>query len=101
MELAYEPMEDYIDFLDYVKTLEDRQDLCMICLTEEQLEGQQWSRYQLRCGHIFHTRCLRRWCGKKKGMHCSLCGIIEETIENRYCSICGRFGHDCFSQVIP
>ena len=83
MELAFEPQQDYIHFHYYVRSLEDdNKDLCMICLTEEQLEHKHWSRCQLKCGHVFHTRCLRRWCGKKNGMQCSLCGVIEETIEN-------------------
>ena len=100
MELAFEPVQDYMNFHYDVRTLEDdNKDLCMICFTEEQLEHKQWSRYQLECNHIFHTRCLRRWCGKKQQLNCSLCGNIEETIENRYCNKCEQFGHDCFAKM--
>jgi len=39
MELAFEPQQDYMNFHYYVRILEDdNNDLCMICLTEEQLE---------------------------------------------------------------
>ena len=34
-------------------------------------EEGQWNRYDLKCGHTFHTRCFRQWCYKKDSVNCS------------------------------
>ena len=67
----------------------------MICLTDETKEGKQWTRYQIKCGHVFHSRCFRRWCGTKQCLNCSCCGDIPEDRDSRYCEKCDVFGHNC------
>ena len=41
------------DVIWFVKVLENDQTLCNICLTDEIEDGKQWTRYQLKRGHVF------------------------------------------------
>ena len=52
-----------------------------------------WDYYQLKCGHYFHTRCLRHWLSSKEKLNCPLCGDLPETYESQFCSHCKRWGH--------
>jgi len=80
--------------INYTKLLTDSHDLCLICMVDEmEEEVKPYDRYQLKCGHIFHTQCLRLWCSKKAELNCSYCGKIPRRKINRYCSICDVFGH--------
>ena len=78
----------------YACTLYNNQDLCLVCYVDETEEGKQWDRYKTKCGHVFHTRCLRKWCDVKNRLNCSFCGDIPEIKENRYCHRCKAFGHN-------
>ena len=95
MEIEAEPELEYFNCIFYVKkTDEANKTLCKVCLTDETEDGNQWDRYQLRCGHIYHTRCFRRWCGVKNCLNCPYCGTIEEAKKNRYCDDCDAYGHN-------
>ena len=85
---------EYFTSVFYVKELHQNSSLCLVCLTDETEDGKQWLRYTLKCGHVFHSRCFRRWCGKKQAINCPYCGNIEESMSNRYCSTCQSFGHN-------
>ena len=88
LEVFGENMSMEFEVVAYVKTImNNKDDLCVVCQVEDP-EGECWDRYQLKCGHIFHSRCIRRWCGKKDTINCPLCGDIAEVKENRYCEDC-------------
>ena len=76
----------------YCRHLKTDTTLCMVCLTDETEDGKQWDRNQLKCGHIFHSRCLRRWCGKKNEINCTVCGFMGGE-DCKYCFGCEEFGH--------
>lgn len=95
MDLNCEPDEEYIDCMFYIKDINDSKDLCLICMTDETEEGKQWTRYKIKCGHVFHSRCFRRWCGMKNCLNCSCCGDLPEDKSSRYCNKCDEFGHNC------
>ena len=92
MELMPKAELENLDVIWYVKVLENDQSLCNICLTDEIEDGKQWTRYQLKCGHVFHSRCLRRWCGTKQAIHCSFCGYVG-CQEHKWCRACEAWGH--------
>ena len=94
MEIEINFDKDYLDSSYYGIPLSSNKELCLICYTDETEDGKQWDRYKTKCGHIFHTRCFRRWCGVKNCVNCSFCGDIPEIIDNRYCDICKKFGHN-------
>ena len=83
-----------IDCVNYAKRVNNKK-LCLICRCEE---DEQWGRYMLKCGHIFHTRCFKLWCYKKECVNCSLCGDIEGDPEFYYCSFCREYGHNIGEQ---
>ena len=85
---------EYFASVFYVKELRQDSSLCLVCLLDEGEDEKRWLRYELRCGHVFHTRCFRRWCGKKQAINCPYCGSIDESMANRYCSTCQCFGHN-------
>ena len=93
MNIEFDCHKDYIYSAYYGKDLYDNKDLCLICYVDETEDGEQWDRYKTKCGHIFHTRCFRRWCGFKNCINCSFCGDIKEIKQNRFCNICNKFGH--------
>ena len=80
----------------YVRTIINNKDsLCIVCQVEDP-DDECWDRYQLKCCHISHTRCIRRWCGRKDTSNCPLCGEIEEIKGNRCCDDCKVWGHSVF-----
>ena len=94
MELEFEPDDELLDTIFYVRELKDDDTtLCNVCLVDETEDNKHWTRYQLICGHKFHSRCVRRWCAKKGSIHCPLCGDIHMIKANRYCKNCKKFGH--------
>ena len=93
MELEFEPQLEYSPSVFFVKTLKDSKELCIVCQVDETADGHQWDRYITKCGHISHTRCFRRWCGKKNCLNCPYCGDIPMTQQNAFCSICNKFGY--------
>ena len=92
MEIPFNYRSEYLKCLGYTKHIDDSDELCLVCMTDETEEGLQWERYQLQCGHIFHTRCLRRWCYVKKHLNCSYCGDLPEDTTTKYCYIHNVFG---------
>ena len=91
MEFEFDLKKEYLNSFNYGERLFNNKDLCLICNVEE--EERNWQRYRLVCGHVFHTRCFRRWCGVKQSINCSYCGDIPEVIHNRFCTMCYKFGH--------
>ena len=47
MEVSYDPNQDYIDVIFYIKVLKDNTDLCLVCMTDETENGHVWDRYQV------------------------------------------------------
>ena len=107
MELKYHETDLVGDYflINYTKHLKESKEICMICQTDETKDGKQWERYQIVCGHIAHTRCLRRWCTIKGRLNCFCCGDdINRKPRNRYCQECNTFGHafgdkSCFDKL--
>ena len=103
MDLEFDPYEDYLETMFYAQTLEEDDTLCLICQVDEidEHNKQRWHRYKLKCGHIYHTRCLRRWCHRKDTLNCTLCGDIDEKPANMWCDFCSTFGHGGVMQGCP
>ena len=97
MELKCEPSIEYLETRNYCKSLYNNNSLCTICLVDEIEDGKHWDRNQTKCGHIFHSRCLRRWCVAKNCMNCPFCGDIPEIDSNKWCYACSKFGHELFT----
>ena len=76
----------------YTQLVKDDRALCVICHVEEPPDV-CWDRYVLRCGHKYHTRCFRTWCGSKGKVNCPQCGDVQQIPQNRYCSGCDVWGH--------
>ena len=93
MELDCEPRTEDLIRLESPKHVQDDKSLCSACMTDETKDGKQWDRHQLKCGHIAHTRCLRRWFSIRECVSCTICGDIPEMQRNRSCSDCNTFGH--------
>ena len=98
MDLQYDPSLEYNDTYLYTRELHNNTDLCCVCLTDETKYGNIWDRYELICGHKFHTRCIRRWCGTKQCLNCPLCGDIKMHKTNMWCSCCNKWGHQLWSK---
>ena len=97
MELEFSTEEESIDCIFYVKPLsKNNKSLCIVCMMQEE-KDQHWDRYQLKCKHVIHSRCWRRWCHAKKAISCPLCNKIEEIETNMYCSQCKKWGHPIYS----
>ena len=95
MELDYDMNYDYDALCTFIRVHHYNKDLCLVCMTDETESGQLWTRYELKCGHTYHSRCLRKWCRVKNCIHCSYCGKIPEVVENMLCYECNEFGHNC------
>ena len=67
--------------------------LCTICHADETKVGKKWLRYMLSCGHIYHSKCIRKHCFNKMVIHCPTCGYLHPVYKNKYCSRCDIFGH--------
>jgi hypothetical protein len=96
MDFEFELKKEYFKSFFYGERLCDDKNLCLICNIDEDNRF-KWDRYRLVCGHVFHTRCFRRWCGVKKSINCSYCGDIPEIMKNRYCTMCHKFGHSALN----
>ena len=99
MELSYETFLNFNKYHFYTETLKNNNELCIICLLDEQEENKQWDRYKLACGHIFHTRCFRKWCDKKQSLNCPYCNNIPLIDKNYFCFACNTFGHKPLSCI--
>ena len=63
-------------------------------------ERGDWDYYELKCGHKFHTRCLRAWLAYKKNLNCTLCGDLQENNENSWCDRCNLWGHKYLDETL-
>ena len=97
MNLECDPENEYMDAVYFCRVLFDDTELCPICQCDETEDGKVWNRYQIKCGHKFHTRCFRRWCSKKNCLNCAYCGNIPETQTSMYCSECDEYGHPFYT----
>ena len=71
-------------------------ELCKISEIKIQLLGNvyhQWELYELRCGHLAHPRCYRKWCFQQDAVGCPTCGPLPLTEENATCLHCWNWGH--------
>ena len=71
-------------------------ELCKISEIKIQLLGNlyhQWKQYELRCGHLVHPRCYRKWCFQQDVVGCPTCGPLPLTEENATCRHCRNWGH--------
>ena len=82
MQLEYNPFttSDPIT-MKYCTVLTNSRQLCTVCKKDEP-EDTTWHRYQLPCGHIAHTRCLRNWLDEKDVLNCPVCGDMEKRDES-------------------
>ena len=87
----------FYETIYYTQTIHNSNELCIICQLDETEDGKQWDRYKIVCGHIFHTRCFRKWAGKKMCINCPYCGDIPMIDKHEYCSSCKIFGHHSVS----
>ena len=95
MELDSDPTKEDVSItFYYTQPVYNSKELCIICQLDETDEGKQWDRYKIICGHMFHTRCYRRWIFKKKCLNCPYCGDIPQIVANEPCHMCHKFGHD-------
>ena len=97
LALTFEKNGGYSDWISYITSAKDDKTICGICNMVEE-EETPWERYQLACGHKYHTRCFRKWMDYKKRTVCVYCGDMEKDKKNQYCQICEKFGHvdiDC------
>ena len=92
MELETNIKNEYMKCVFFAKHVADSYDLCLICMIDEHENNQHWQRYELPCGHIFHTRCFRYWCSVKQCLNCSFCGNLSEDKNHIYCDVHDTFG---------
>jgi len=83
----------FFDCMFYVKDVKNNRELCKVCMTEEETDT-PWDRYQLKCGHMMHTRCYRTWCSVKQSVVCPYCGPVPDEPQWRFCDGCHNFGHN-------
>ncbi len=96
MALEFDFFNELLDVIKFTKTHRTDKTKCLICHHDESEDGEQWDRYELKCGHKYHTRCLRRWGHVKKCVNCPLCGNVDTcNSKNYFCSTCSDFGHSC------
>ena len=96
MEINYDNDDDcmyYYPANHYMAYISGDRSLCIVCQVDEPSD-ECWTRCQFKCGHTFHSRCIRKWCGRKQEVNCPLCGDIPQTAEYRHCMFCGVFGHN-------
>lgn len=73
--------------MDYCQIIKNDTEVCLICLSVKK----DWTKYKLKCGHQFHTRCYRKWIAVKHKLNCSLCGDLDENCNNTFCQLCKKF----------
>ena len=83
MNFDHEFNLEHFETVYYCKTLKNNNELCIVCQCDETEDGEKWDRYKLKCGHISHSRCVRRWCFKKNCINCPYCGDIAENIKKK------------------
>ena len=101
MELEHKFVYIELEIACFTKPIKNSKQTCIVCMVDEDFEKEIWDRYQLKCGHQMHARCLREWCNTKQKVNCPYCGDVEDKKENYYCSICEDFGHGDTSEFCP
>ena len=81
------------DLYSMTKKITNYNQLCTICNIDETKSGKKWLRYQFKCGHIYHSKCIRKHCFNKMVINCPTCGYLHPVYKNKYCSRCDIFGH--------
>jgi hypothetical protein len=87
----------------FAKTIEKEKHrgFCLCCMEEDTEESKKWDRYELKCGHQYHTRCLRKLWDCNRRVFCSYCGDINENNSlNSYCSKCKEWGHSNYKHLL-
>ena len=101
MELDYEGHPILSDCVLYTKELNNNPSLCMVCLMDEyEQHHAYWAKVQLKCGHVAHTRCFRKWCYTKGKVVCPICRK-DMDMSQQYCHICNNYGHSAFMSDCP
>jgi len=75
----------------YIKSLNSSLKICSVCMLDEKKYGYIWHKVEIKCSHVMHTRCYRKWCDYKKKPNCPICGDMNE--EDYYCDSCDEYGH--------
>lgn len=88
IKLQDEDKFEYINYTQTITSVAGNNDLCIICL-----EDNQCKKYKISCGHVFHTTCFKKWIDTKKKLNCPYCGYIPLIIQNQFCTNCNKFGH--------
>ena len=101
MELECEKffLSNNVEIPDYTQHILKSNELCIVCQLDEYEDNKVWERNKLVCGHIFHTRCFRKWCLKKQSINCPYCGDIQQINKNKFCNSCKIFGHQSYSCI--
>jgi hypothetical protein len=91
----YPYADEKIILQGYAKSVDknNHKPVCYVCICEDTDTEKKWDRYELKCGHQYHTRCLRKFWGEHNEIKCSVCGVIQELPHNQYCSHCKIWGH--------
>ena len=87
-------------YFDHFKLLKNCDALCTVCNTAEKSD-ELWHRYQLSCGCISHTRCLRKFLKDKNSLYCKKCDKdLQMSDETRCCGNCSNFGHSMWKCTV-
>lgn len=79
---------------------DEQKGMCLVCMEEDTEESIKWDRYEICCGHQYHTRCLRKYwdtINKPNHITCSYCGDKPISAITNYCSVCKVFGHNGYN----
>ena len=88
MDLDFEHQPEAEDVVQhYAKPIKGNTSECLVCM----MSNSEFEKYQLVCGHQYHTRCYRKWLDTKHKLACSVCGDIPQIRQNAYCCICEDF----------
>jgi hypothetical protein len=76
---------------------DEQKGMCLVCMCDDTEDSKKWDRYEIYCGHQYHTRCLRKYWDtiEKPGIiSCSYCGDKPISRVTKYCGDCKVWGHD-------
>jgi hypothetical protein len=99
MELPFTHNPNFFDKINYIKCIkstEEQKGMCLCCMVDDTEKEQKWDRYELVCGHQYHTRCLRKYWDSKNTdkINCAYCGELDNITKNMWCNDCKEWGHD-------
>lgn len=88
MDLDFQHFPEADDITqNYCKPIKGDSSDCYVCM----MENPVWEKYQLVCGHKYHTRCYRKWVATTHKLSCSVCGDIPQIRQNAFCCLCNGF----------